>query len=68
VKPRLPGRATMNNRTFSVFMRKDLNSAVFSVPLNHIEIEEYKEEEECFKIKDKATSLSIILCGLRSAK
>lgn len=49
-------------------MRKNLNSAVFSVPLNHIEIQEYNEEEECFKIKDKATSLTIILCGLRSAK
>lgn len=68
IKPRLPGRAIMNNRTLTVYMRKNIGSAVFSVPLNHIQVDEYKEDEECWKVTDRATSKSIVLCGLRSAK
>ena len=68
VKPRLPGRLIMNNRTLTVYMRKNIGSAVFSCPLNHIQIDEYKEEEECWKLIDKGTGKSIVMCGLRSAK
>lgn len=58
----------MNNRTLTVYMRKNIGSAVFSVPLNHIQVEDYKEDPECWKVTDKATAKSIVLCGLRSAK
>ena len=68
IKPKLPGRAVMNNRTFTVYMRKNIESAIFSCPLNHIQIEDYKDNEECFKIIDKGTYKSIVICGLSSAK
>ena len=58
----------MNNRTLTVYMKKNINSAIFSAPLNHLQIEDYKVDQECFKITDKATYKSIVLCGLRSAK
>lgn len=58
----------MNNRTLTVYMRKNIGSAVFSCPLNHIQIEEYKEDEECWTLIDKGTAKKIVMCGLRSAK
>jgi len=58
----------MNNRTITIYMRKNINSAIFSAPLNLVKVEEYKEADECFRIKDTGSYKSIVICGFRSAK
>lgn len=59
----------MNNRTISVFMRKGIESAVFSVPLDKIQIKDYKEDDMCWKLLDLTNPKHmVILCGMTSDK
>lgn len=59
----------MNNRTISVFMKKSLDSAVFSVPLDRVTVRDYKEDEECWKVVDTQSDKHIVVvCGMRSSK
>jgi hypothetical protein len=50
-------------------MRKGIESAVFSVPLDKIQIKDYKEDDMCWKLLDLTNPKHmVILCGMTSDK
>jgi len=58
----------MNNRTLTVFMRNNINSAVFSIQLDNIQVMEHKSLDECWRVVDNTNfNHKISVCGLSSA-
>lgn len=67
--PKVPGRAVLNNRTFSVFQTaNNYETIIYSAQLKNIIIVKSRVDPEiCFQVNDTSTTRHIILCGLSTA-
>ena len=70
IKPRFPGRAIMNNQTFSVFQSDGFDSLLFTSPLEFIRgVIDYKDDPlGCFVVADSRTHNKITLCAVKTDK
>ena len=57
-------RAILNNRTFTVFQAENYDSAIFSVGLKDITVQEEDYDEACFRVLDNASEKHISLCAM----
>ena len=69
-KPRVPGRAILNNQTFSVYQGDDFDTLLFSAPIEFLRgVRDYKDEpESCFVVPDTRTGNRITLCSLQTER
>jgi hypothetical protein len=65
MKPRVPCRVVLNNRTISVFEADHYDAVKFSAPLNTINLYPWAEDTKvCFVVEDARTSAHVVLCAL----